>query len=100
MSFTDVQICANALVRLGAEPIQSFDDGTQISTTCDSIYKFKKEYMLAVYPWRFTMKFIQLSRLVTAPTAQWQYQYALPADRVSSGMPAVFQSDGVSEIPA
>lgn len=99
MALTDVQICANALVRLGAQPIQSFDDGTDIATFCDTIYDAKKKYLLSSYPWRFSMKFMQLSRDATAPTAQWDYQYTLPADRVQSGFPEVYTSDDTNATP-
>jgi hypothetical protein len=99
MAFTDVQICANALIRLGAHPIQSFDEGTDIATACDNIYKMKSDYMLSSYPWRFTMKFMQLSRTVAKPVAQWEHQFTLPADRIQSGPPAVYGSDGIMELP-
>lgn len=99
MAFTDVQICANALVRLGASPIQSFDEGTDIATTCGSVYSMKKEYMLASYPWRFTKKYIQLSRLVVPPTAHWTYQYTLPADRITAGLPVVYATNDTYSIP-
>ena len=99
MAFTAVQICSNALIRLGAQPIQSFTEGTDIATTCSSVYDMKKEYMLASYPWRFTKKFTQLSRLTASPTAQWEYQYVLPTDRVSAGFCAAFSSEDVGAIP-
>lgn len=99
MAFTAVQICSNALIRLGAQPIQSFDEGTDIATTCDTIYSMKKEYMLAAYPWRFTKNFIQLSRLTLAPTAQWTYQFALPADRITAGLPTVYTTNQTYAIP-
>ena len=99
MAFTSVEICANALVRLGATPIQSFNEGTDIATSCQSIYKMKKAYMLAAYPWRFTKKFAQLSRLTQVPKAQWSYQFNLPSDRVTSGLPTVFISDDVDANP-
>ena len=99
MAFTAIQICSNALIRLGANPIQSFDEGTDIATICDTIYTAKKEYMMAVYPRRFTKKFAQLSRLTASPTAQWTYQFALPADRVMSGFAAVYTSANARSIP-
>lgn len=99
MAFTAIQICSNALVRLGANPIQSFDEGTDIATICDSIYTSKKEYMLAVYPWRFTKKFVQLSRNTATPTAQWSYQFTLPADRIMAGFAAVYTSATVGSVP-
>lgn len=99
MAFTAVEICANALVRLGATPIQSFTEGTDIATSCDNIYKMKAAYMLAIYPWRFTKKFAQLSRLTASPTAQWKYQFNLPADKLTAGLPTVFISSSVSSRP-
>lgn len=99
MAFTAIQICSNALVRLGANPIQSFDEGTDIATICDSIYTMKKDYMLAMYPWRFTKKFAQLSRSTTTPTAQWSYQFVLPADRATSGFAAVYTSATAGAVP-
>lgn len=99
MAYTAIEVCSNALIRLGAQPIQSFTEGTDIATACSAIYNMKKEFMLASYPWRFTKKFTQLSRLVAAPTAQWTYQYSLPADRISAGLPAVFTSSTVGSYP-
>lgn len=99
MAFTAVQICSNALIRLGASPIQSFTEGTDIATSCQTVYSMKKDYLLAAYPWRFTMKYIQLSRLAEAPTAQWAYQFTLPADRLTSGLPAVYATGGTYALP-
>jgi len=99
MSLTAVEICANALVRLGAQPIQSFTDGTDVATFCNTIYTQKKKYVLSSYPWRFSMKFIQLSRNTTAPAIKWTYQYTLPADRVQGGFPEVYTSSSVGARP-
>ena len=99
MALTDIQICANALIRLGAQPIQSFDEGTDLATVCATIYPSKAQYILSLYPWRFTMNFAQLSRLTVAPSAQYTYQYALPADRVQGGFPVVFNSSDVNACP-
>lgn len=96
---TDIQICSNALLRLGAQPIQSFNDGTDIATFCKAIYEQKKIYLFSTFPWSFTMKFIQLSQKTLDPVAQWKYQYSLPADRVSSGMAAVYTTDSINASP-
>lgn len=96
---TAIEICTNALVRLGASPIQSFDEGSDIATACELIYNQKKKYALNVYPWRFSMKFAQLSRLTAAPDAQWTYQFALPADRIQDGPAGVFTSSSVGAAP-
>ena len=99
MALTSVQICANALLRLGATPIQSFTDGTDLATICNGIYNQKKAYMLSSYPWSFSFKYIQLSRQTATPTAQWSYKFTLPADRVISGMPEIYSSSTVGAVP-
>lgn len=99
MALTNIAICANALVRLGARPITSFSDGTDIATFCETIYTQKKKFLLSSYPWRFSMKYAQLSRLSDSPDAQWDYQFTLPADRVQAGMPVVYTSEDVGAAP-
>ena len=99
MALTDVQICANALIRLGAQPIQSFSEETDLAAICSSVYPIKMEYLLSVFPWNFSLKFVQLSRMTTPPDMQYQYQFALPADRVIGGFPAVYLDNTVSSSP-
>ena len=99
MALSNVQICSNALVRLGAQPIESFTDGTDTATFCSTVYSPKRDFILGKIPWRFTLKFAQLSRLVAAPTAQWTYQYTLPADMLNSGFMAVYTSSSTGAIP-
>lgn len=99
MALTSVQICANALVRLGATPITSFDDGTDVATFCQTIYNQKKKFILSSYPWQFSFKFAQLSRQTATPSMQWEYQYTLPADRIMTGFPAVYTDDDVGARP-
>lgn len=96
MSLTDIEICSNALIRLGAIPIQSFDDKTDIATACKNIYGPKKKYMLSFYPWRFSMKFSQLSRDLETPVAHWKYQYTLPSDKIQAGFPEVYTSNNIN----
>lgn len=96
---TPIGICSNALIRLSAEPIEAFDEGTTIANTCEALYFQKKHYIMGMYPWRFTMKFMQLSRLVTTPLIRYKYEYALPSDRVQGGMPFVVAASGTNCIP-
>jgi hypothetical protein len=84
------------LIRLGATPIQSFDDASDIATACKNIYDAKATFILASYPWRFTMKYRQLSRLAEAPTMQWDYQYIMPPDMIQSGFISIYPTSSVS----
>lgn len=88
---TGVSICADSLILLGAEPISSFNDGTDESNACDRLYPDVRDTTLAMYPWSFSVKKIQLARLLTAPSSVWSYAYQLPGDRIG-GPRAVYDS--------
>jgi hypothetical protein len=81
---TAVSICSDALILLGAKPISSFNDATDEANTSDRLYPDIRDALLTQYPWSFTLKKTQISRLITAPTSAWKYQYQLPGDRLSS----------------
>ena len=81
---TGVSICSDALILLGAKPISSFNDGTDESNACDRLYPDVRDTALSVYPWSFAYKKTQLSRLITTPETEWQYEYQLPGDRLGN----------------
>lgn len=88
---TGVSICADALILLGAEPISSFNDGTDESNSCDRLYPDTRDSTLVMYPWSFNTKKVQLARLLTAPNSVWKYAYQLPGDRLANPR-AVYES--------
>jgi len=94
-----IEICSNALIRLGASPIQSFNDTSDTAVACKNIYPVKSNYILSSFPWRFTMKFKQLSRLSEKPEMQWSYKYNMPSDKVQAGFPAVYVSSDIGASP-
>jgi hypothetical protein len=79
---TALSICSDALLMLGARPISSFTEGTDGANIADSLYSDIKNQALMVYPWTFSFKKIQLSRLITTPVSQYKYEYQLPGDRL------------------
>lgn len=78
MSVTKFDICAQALIMIGAEPITSFDDGTTESTACANLYENVVLDQLSRYRWRFSVGQEQLSRLTDAPSNRWEAAYQLP----------------------
>lgn len=78
MSTTAIDICAQALVMIGAAPISSFDDGTTEATVSSVLYEQTVLDHLSRYRWRFAIGLEQLSRLVDAPAARWDAAYQLP----------------------
>jgi hypothetical protein len=77
---TDIDICARALILIGASPITSFEDGTTEATVAANLYEDTVRDMLTRYRWRFATGQIQLSRLTEAPTSRWDAAYQAPAD--------------------
>ena len=82
MSFTSIDICSRALVKLGAKSIASFSEDTAEAHVAEQLYGMTLESLLAAYPWRFALKQVSLARLANAPSADFQYAYALPNDCV------------------
>ena len=87
---TSVSIANNALTLLGANTISSFTDGTKASGIANNMYEFVKKHTLSMYPWKFALKKVQLAQDSTTPVNEWNYQYTLPTDAVSSLPVAVF----------
>lgn len=84
MALSDIDVCSNGLVRLGARPINDFTTG-DTGTICGSVYPFIKQTVLTSYPWRITMrKSPLLPRSVTGPETDFKYSYQLPTDRIAS----------------
>ncbi len=80
MATTDIDICARALILIGASPITSFDDGTTEATVAANLYEDKVRDCLSRHRWRFSSGQVQLSRLTATPDARWDAAYQLPSD--------------------
>jgi len=82
MTYTKIDLCSRALIKLGAQTIASFDEATAEAKVCSQLYEPTLESLLAAYPWRFALEKAELARLTQAPTADYQYAYQLPGDCV------------------
>jgi hypothetical protein len=94
-----LSICSDALLMLGANPISSFNEGTDAANISDRLYSDLRDQALLVYPWSFSFKKVKLSKLVTTPTTEYKYEYQLPGDRL--GPPrAIFTSASPGQRPS
>jgi len=80
MAITAIDICSKALLLVGANAIQSFDDGSRESSVCSSIYETIKNTLLTNRPWSFSILQLDLARLNEEPLRDWKYCYALPTE--------------------
>ena len=78
--YTDVSLCAKALIKLGAAPITSFDDPTVEAQVARQLYAPVRDALLASYPWSFTVAQARLVRDEAANPTDFAYAYFLPAD--------------------
>lgn len=83
---SDVSVCSQALLRLGAEAISSFSEGST-GPLCKNLFPQIKLNVETVHPWRFnSVKSQLLARTVITPPTQYQFEYVLPPNMLT-GMP-------------
>jgi hypothetical protein len=75
---SDVQICSNALTKLGANPIASFDDGEDRSDLCRDYYPNVRDAVLRAYPWNCAIRRMALALDAETPVYGYSYRFALP----------------------
>ena len=80
MATSKVDICARALVMIGAQPISSFTDGSTEALVASNVYEDILQASLTRHRWKFATNQKQLSLLSTAPVGRYEYAYQLPAD--------------------
>ncbi len=80
MALNDIGLCSRALIRLGANPITSFNDGTAESEIAGALYAPVRDALLSAYPWTFAYAQIELTRLSEAPEADYANAFQLPND--------------------
>ena len=61
MATTKVDICARALVMIGASPISSFSDGSTEALVASNVYEDIVESSLTRHRWKFATNQKQLS---------------------------------------
>lgn len=80
MATTNIDICARALVMIGAQPITSFEDGTTEAVVAGNLYEDTVRDLLSRYRWRFSSGQAQLARRTDVPSAKYDAAYQLPTD--------------------
>ena len=73
-------IANRALLRIGARAISSLDDGSTQANYCTQLLPQAIDSVFSVYPWRDSLKRVQLAPLATDPAYGFAYQFALPTD--------------------
>lgn len=80
MALNDVALCSRALIRIGAAPITSFEDGTTESEVAGALFAPVRDALLSAYAWSFATGQAELLQLETPPLADYSYAFQLPND--------------------
>ncbi|UXZ44500.1 hypothetical protein [Pseudomonas soli] len=79
---TGVSICSNALLMLGAQTINDFQDQQNLDRAklCANLYPSQRDSLLRAHPWNCCIKRIVLAPLAEAPAFGYSNAFELPAD--------------------
>ncbi len=78
---SEVDICSDALITLGDEPITSLADNTDRARIANHLYEPQRNAVLTAYPWTFATRRAALAQL-SSPTPEWEFANAfqVPVD--------------------
>jgi hypothetical protein len=80
MALNSIELCSSALIKLGADGISSFEDGTAEARVAAPLYPIVRDALLSAHPWSFATKKAALASLATAPVSDFAYAHQLPSD--------------------
>jgi hypothetical protein len=80
MATSEVQVCSNALLLLGANPINSFDDESDRALLVSNLWDNCRDAVLRSHPWNCAVKRVALSPDGATPAFDYAYQFTLPGD--------------------
>lgn len=77
---TRVSICSNALLLLGAQTINSLDEGSDRASLASNLYDSTRDSLLRSHPWNCAVKRVILAADSEAPAFDYTAQFTLPSD--------------------
>lgn len=80
MALTSIALCSRALLKIGANSIASFDEGTAEAEIAANLYPSVRDGLLSAHPWSFATGQTELAALAAEPLADFAYAYQLPSD--------------------
>lgn len=80
MALSSIALASRALLKIGAQPISGFDEGTAESLVAAALYPSTRDALLSAHPWSFATAQRRLPRLAAAPAADYDHAHHLPGD--------------------
>ena len=73
MALSALALCSRALLKIGAQPIASFDEGTAEAEVAANLYPAARDALLSLHPWSFATAQATLPRLAARPVADFAH---------------------------
>lgn len=80
MASSPVELANSALLKVGANTINSFDDNKAEAEVISVFYERAYRFLLSTHYWGFAMTTRKLAQVEIAPEAEYTHAYALPDD--------------------
>lgn len=80
MPLSALALCARALLKIGAQPVASLEEGSAEAEVAASLYPATRDALLSCHPWSFATAQARLPRLAAAPAGEFRNAFLLPAD--------------------
>ncbi|MFM2044462.1 MAG: hypothetical protein RLY86_3038 [Pseudomonadota bacterium] len=80
MALSSIGLCARALLKIGAVPVQGFADGTAEAEVAAGLYPPTRDALLSAHGWSFATTQAPLARLAAVPSADYTAAFRLPGD--------------------
>lgn len=77
---TALSICNTALILVGDNQINSFDDSSRAARLCSALYETTKDFMLQKSIWSFTLQQTTLAKTVNTPLFDYTYEFQIPSN--------------------
>lgn len=90
MALSALALSSRALLKIGAQTIAGFDEGTAEAEVAANLYPSARDALLSAHPWTFATAQRTLPRLAGVPAADYAYAFQLPAGflrALSAGIP-------------
>ncbi len=89
MAMSRIDLCSRALLKIGANVISSFDEGTAEADVANNLYDYVRDALLSAHPWHFSTTQRKLAALSQEAIIDYENMFALPVDclRVLSAGP-------------
>ena len=80
LTTTETSICNSALIKIGADRINSMTETNRRAQLCNEQYSKVRDEVLRSHPWNFAITRAEFSQLTTTPSFGYNYEYSIPSD--------------------